>query len=344
MLVRLRASALPPASSPGLQPGGALLRLALALAALACAAGLIAGLALLVAPVAAAPPRSPFGMGLREAAPSGAGGFGAWLLALQAGFSRSLQSAVSALRAGEGGYGILAGLGFAYGVIHAAGPGHGKAVIAGYIVAGEKALARGFSLSVAAALLQAGVALALVGVGAAVLRLTASGLTEAGRWIESAGFACVALLGLAVTWRKAGALAGLLTGGAQAACGPDCGHAALTDAERVARLSTWRERAGVVLAAGIRPCAGAVLVLVFALSQGVVWAGVLATLAMALGTALTTGALASLAVFAKALALRLAGGRGVAGAVAVAGLELVAAAFVLALGLALLAGYAAGIA
>jgi ABC-type nickel/cobalt efflux system permease component RcnA len=77
---------------------------------------------------------------------------------------------------------------------------------------------------------------------------------------------------------------------------------------------------------------------VFGLSQGLFAAGVAATLAMALGTALTTGAIAALAVFAKALALRFAGGRGPAGVVAVSALELLAAAFVLVLGLALLAG------
>ena len=83
-------------------------------------------------------------------------------------------------------------------------------------------------------------------------------------------------------------------------------------------------------------CAGAVLVLIFAVSQGVPGAGVVAVLAMALGTALTTSALACLAVFAKRAALRLAGGRGRAGLLVLGGLELVAAAFVLVLGINLL--------
>jgi nickel/cobalt exporter len=59
---------------------------------------------------------------------------------------------------------------------------------------------------------------------------------------------------------------------------------------------------------------------------------------MALGTALTTGLIAAVAVFAKHLALRLAGGRGATGAVLVAGLELLAAAFVAVLGISLLLG------
>lgn len=85
------------------------------------------------------------------------------------------------------------------------------------------------------------------------------------------------------------------------------------------------------------------LILVFCAAQGLLAAGIAATFAMALGTAITTGALASLAVFAKALALRLAGGRGQAGVLAVGGLELLAGAFVLVLGLAMLSGLASGL-
>ena len=103
-------------------------------------------------------------------------------------------------------------------------------------------------------------------------------------------------------------------------------------------MRKWRDMVGVVLAAGIRPCAGAIVVLVFALSQGLFAAGVAATFAMALGTALTTGLIAALAVFAKAVAVRLARGRGAHGTRLIAGVELVAAAFVLVLGASLLAG------
>ena len=59
-----------------------------------------------------------------------------------------------------------------------------------------------------------------------------------------------------------------------------------------------------MIAAGLRPCSGAILVLVFSAAQGIVLAGVVATLAMALGTALTTGAIAVAAVYAKDVARR----------------------------------------
>ena len=311
------------------------LRLGLAAVAIVLAALLAGLLAWRIAPGIATPPaRSPFGIGFREATPA-ATGLGGLILALQASFSRSLNAAVSALEGG-GDWGPLVGLAFAYGVFHAAGPGHGKAVIAGYILAGERALRRGCALSACAALLQALVAGAIVGIGSLVLNATAAGITRAGHLIETASFALVALVGLALTWRKAGRLAHL-----GAACGPGCAH--LPDTRALDAADSWRERAGVVIAAGSRPCAGAVLVLVFAVSQGVAGAGVLAVLAMAMGTALTTTALACLAVFAKRTALRLAGGRGRAGVLALGGLELLAAAFVLVLGLAMLAGLTLGL-
>ena len=109
--------------------------MALATAAMAAAMGLTA---LWLGPVSAPAPRSPFGMGIREAAPSG--NLGAWILSVQSGFYASLQASVRALKESGAAWGSLLFVGFAYGVFHAAGPGHGKSVISAYLVADEKAL------------------------------------------------------------------------------------------------------------------------------------------------------------------------------------------------------------
>jgi nickel/cobalt exporter len=335
------ADALP--AGPAAQP--VLPRLALALAAVALVGGMTALLLWLLAPAAPPPPtRAPFGMGLREGAPAPSG-FGATILALQSSFYRSLQAAVTALKESGAAPWSLLGLGFAYGVFHAAGPGHGKAVIAAYVVASERALPRAFAFSLAAACLQALVAVTIVLLAALLFRATAAGMGRVTSGIELASFLAVALLGLAVTWRKAGNFLGVLAlarDPSAPASGPGCDHLHLPPPDALDRLGRWRERVGVVLAAGARPCAGAIVVLVFALSQGLLPAGITAVAAMALGTALTTGAIAALAVFAKRAALSLAGGKGAAGAVAVAGIELLAAAFVLVLGASLLAGSWAG--
>ena len=327
--------------APSRRPGLWLQRAAVALAAILVVALAFALLASLLASPPPPPVRGPFGTGLREAAPSTTG-LGGAILALQGQFYRGLQGAVTALKESGGALWSLLALGFGYGAFHAAGPGHGKAVIAAYLVSSERALRRGVGMSFAAALVQALVAIAVVSVVAVLLRATAATMSRVANGVELLSFATVALLGAAVTWRKAGALIGVaalardpLANSPAAACD----HAHLPPPEALERLSHWRERAGIVLAAGIRPCAGAIIVLVFALSQGLFAAGIAATFAMALGTALTTSAIAVLAVFAKRLALRLAGGRGAAAALVVAGLELLAAAFVLVLGLALLSGY-----
>lgn len=314
-------------------------RLALAALAVALVAGVLSLLAWWLAPAAPPPTRNPFGMGLREAAPSG--GFGAYILAVQSGFYSSLQQAVGALKHGGAALWTLLVLGFAYGVFHAAGPGHGKGVISAYLVADEKALAKGFLLSLAAALVQALVAILVVFIVTLLLKATAATMNQVTKGVELASFAVVALLGAVMTWRKAGKVLGVMALSRNPfapAQDESCDHVHMPPPEEISRLTRWRDMAGVVIAAGIRPCAGALVVLVFALSQGLFAAGIAATFAMALGTALTTGAIAALAVFAKAVALRLAGGRGATGAIAIAGLELVAAAFVLVLGASLLSG------
>ncbi len=328
-----------------------LVRLALALGAVAAVTGGLTLLAWFLAPAAPLPPaRNPFGVGVREAAPV-AGGLGGYILAVQGQFYRSLQAAVAALKDNGAAIWSLVGIGFAYGVFHAAGPGHGKAVIAAYLVSSERALAKGLGMSLAAALVQALVAVAVVGTVAATLRATAATMSQVTNAVEITSFAAIAALGVVLVWRKSGKFLSATARGHghghghshDHACGDACGHAHLPLAE-AGRARRWQDMAGVVFAAGIRPCAGAIVVLVFALSQGLFAAGVAATFAMALGTALTTGLIAALAVFAKSLALRLARGRGAHGARLIAGVELLAAAFVLILGASLLAGLWTGVA
>ena len=105
------------------------------------------------------------------------------------------------------------------------------------------------------------------------------------------------------------------------------------------RMSVFglRDAWSAVIAVGLRPCSGALLVMTFALLNGLVLGGILSVFAMALGTALTVSALASLAVGAKGLALRLSGpGSHRAGMVA-SGIEIGAAVLVILLGALLLA-------
>jgi len=319
-------------------------RAGVALLALVLVAGAllaIAWLASLWFPPPPPPPRNPFGTALpREALPATTG-IGAVILAWQSSFYRELTATLKSIAQSPAALPGLLGLAFAYGVFHAAGPGHGKAVISGYIVADNRSLKRGLALSFAAALLQALVAIGLVGALTIALDATARTMASTTAAIEQGSFALVALVGLYVLWRKAGNLVALGSGAVHDPA--RCDHVHMPGAEAVSRLRSVREMAGVVLAAGLRPCAGALIIQVFANAQGLLWAGIAATFAMALGTALTTGALAALAVFFKFAALRFAGGGSLAGARMIAWLEVLAAAFVAVVGAALLLGlWAAG--
>lgn len=90
---------------------------------------------------------------------------------------------------------------------------------------------------------------------------------------------------------------------------------------------------------GLRPCSGAILVLVFALAQGLFWAGVASTLVMGLGTAITVAAIATIAVGAKSWAKRFADARSGYGMLAMRGIEAGAALVIIAFGGLLLTGY-----
>jgi ABC-type nickel/cobalt efflux system permease component RcnA len=290
--------------------------------------------------VAPPSPRNPFATGAGGFA-SATSGLGGIILIIQAHFYAALIAAVQALKADGVGLTSLATVGFLYGIFHAAGPGHGKGVISGYIIASKGSISHGLALSLAAALLQAVVAIAVVGVFAAALNATAATINAAARNIELASFAAVAGLGAVLVLTKAGEFV-RLAAAIRSGVVPSDDGATVQLAPRQGRRGNWPIFAGVVLAAGIRPCSGAIILLVFSLSQGLFAAGVVGALAMALGTSITTGTLASLTVFAKAMVQRLSVGRGMAGPVAFAGFELLAAAFVLMLGAMLFAGVWAG--
>ena len=289
-------------------------------------------------------PTTPFGVPVQQGAPSAFappqaaplrahGPFGAllsWVADTQQGMQRDLATSVKRLKSGNaiGAALALAGLSFLYGIVHAVGPGHGKAIISSYVVANEETVRRGIMISFLAAGLQAVSAIVLVGV--LLIGINASGL-QVNAWsnqLESVSYALIALVGLYLLsthvmrlWRRLRDGPAVQSAQSRAAHshghhghdhhdhhhvqGEACDH--IVDARQLAGPFSWRKVMAVVFSVGIRPCTGAILVLVFALTQGLFWAGVAATFAMALGTAITVAVLASLALGSRQLALRLGG-------------------------------------
>ena len=281
---------------------------------------------------------SPFGVGLPEQS-NGAGGLIPWIGTLQKQFYRELTAALKALRDSGHAFWWLAGLSFAYGVVHAAGPGHGKVVISSYLMANEESARRGILIAFMAAMVQAAMAVAIVGIAAIALNMTSIAMTETARIFEIGSYALIAGLGLFLLFRKT---RGLLKRRGGHVHDDHCGHTHAPSPEEAAGAKGLGGAAAAVLSVGIRPCSGALIVLVFALAQGIFWAGVASTFLMGLGTALTIAMLAVTALYAKGFASRLAGAGSNRASYVMAGLEIAGALAISALGLLLLAGALSG--
>lgn len=251
-------------------------------------------------------------------------------------FYQALVSSLRSFRNNPNAMWLLIGLSFAYGVFHAAGPGHGKAIITSYVVANNETLRKGIVLSFASAFAQAVTAIVLVGGFAVLFNLTSIAIQDTARWFEIGSYVLITGLGGWLLWQKAvrpfAAMVASRTSGGELAfagagghhhghhhhhdhhheIGADgicstCGHAHAPTPDMVQGRITLARAASIILAVGLRPCTGALVVLVFALSQGMILAGVASTLAMAVGTGITVSLLAGLAVGAKELAVKLFG-------------------------------------
>jgi nickel/cobalt exporter len=355
----------------GRRSPSALAKLALAAAALLIAAG---GLELACAQ------GTPFGVPRPQGTPAPANSVTGWIIAQQNSFYRQFSALIRASKADGSALWSLMVVAFLYGVFHAAGPGHGKAVISSYVVANGETWRRGVVLSFASALLQALVAVVFVGIAAGLLNATARTMNSAVNAIEIASYALIALIGARLVWVKGRAflaavravgrpraeVGAAVTAGAHRhdGCGHshghghdhhhdrNChdhadgdvsawGHAHAPVPQDLAGPGGWTRGLSAIVAVGLRPCSGAILVLVFALAQGLFWAGVAATFVMGLGTAITVAAIATVAVGAKAWAGRFAGSRSGYGVLAMRGVEVAAALVILGFGTLLLTGYLA---
>ena len=281
------------------------------------------------------PGKNPFGLGpapagesAKPAAPASPPGLvqraSLWVTQQQAALHRELSASVRRFKSSDPFTAalMLAAISFAYGVLHAVGPGHGKAVISSYVLADGRTMRRGVLLSFLAAGIQAISALVLVAILVLALRSTGMQMRIMEAWLETISWGLVALVGAWLVYyqlRTVFAPARAHNAHAHAhhhahdhqhhhhhdaAC-EVCAH--LPAPSELQGEWSWRRAFAIALAVGIRPCTGAILVLVFAIGQGLWWAGVFSTFAMALGTAITVSALAALAVGSRELAERLAG-------------------------------------
>lgn len=301
----------------------------------------------------AAPSSSPslgaFGLIRPDGALASTSGVFGWIAAKQAAFYQKMSATLSQAKTDGSAFGLLVLLGFLYGMLHAAGPGHGKAVISSYLIATGETFRRGALMSFVSAMLQALVAVIVVGVFALILGAANRAMGIAAYWLEALSYAAIAVLGASIIWRTWRRRArkhhhdhshdhGHHHHEHGHTCGAHCNHSHAPEPAQLEGRFDLRQAMAAIVAVGVRPCTGAIIVLVFALTQGLFWAGVAATFAMALGTAITVTAIAALAVWAKQVAVRLAGRSSASGGMVLTAIEVLAGLVVMGFGLLLLIG------
>ena len=303
------------------------------------------------APAASA---SPFGVGpAPQPVPQASGplgGYFVWIATQQSRLYRWMADTIEEVRESPWAAMTLLGISFLYGVVHAAGPGHGKVVIGAYALATRQTARRAALIALLAAMAQAATAIAVVAVIIGLLRAASSVVTRSAAWLELASYALVMAVGLWLCIRVvrrwladdrddgheprpvalSADVAGDTKHGSAAVAGPAdhhhhhhhhhhhddhdhdcgdpaCGHSHLPKPEALQGDFSLSRAAAAVLSVGIRPCSGALIVLVFCFAQGFYLLGVLSVLAIAAGTAVTTIAVALAVVGSGSLVEQLSG-------------------------------------
>ncbi len=266
----------------------------------------------------------------------GAGDVARWATEGQREVQQSMAGYLRSLRAGEAGAlaGLL-GLCFAYGFFHAAGPGHGKILIGGYGVGARVPVLRLSVLALASSLAQAATAVVLVYAGVFLLGLTRQAMQGVADDIMApASYGAIALVGVWLLWR------GVRRFGRAAHVHHDhehsdsevcssCGHKHGPSLEEAKRVTSLRDALAIVAAVAIRPCTGALFLLILTWRMGIDMAGIMGAFAMGLGTASVTVVVAIAAVtLREGLLARLIAGQGGAGTRALPLVEIAAGALV----------------
>lgn len=265
----------------------------------------------------------------------------AWLNQKQAEIVKTLSTYLTSFQnTGDASFAFwLISASFLYGLLHAAGPGHGKIVVSSYVLANNETMRRGILLAFLSAFVQGTVAVLLVYVLATIFNATGSAIKDLGFRLTQISYLLITALGIyllgSTLYRRylKPALAGHAPNAEKHAadthhhhahtdhqnhrhhdhhhheenCG--CGHKHLPDSEELSGRFDLAKITSLVLSVGLRPCSGALFILAFALVKGLFWVGAVSVYAMALGTAITISAMMAATVAGRELAF-LPGGAG----------------------------------
>ncbi len=262
--------------------------------------------------------QSSLGLGRSEQAIKPEGYFAGilfWIQQQQQAFYKAMTISLKAIKEDGNAFWYLTGLSFTYGIFHAAGPGHGKAVISSYMLANEVAAKRGILLSFASAILQGITAVVVISAIMLFLRGTGIKTTNLAGSLEITSYFLVMLLGVYLLWTKIFKAKPAPIKIYEEHTDPNhvhhdscgCGHSHAADPKMLEGKLGAKEAWSAIIAVGLRPCSGAIIVLTFAFLNGLYLAGIFSTFAMSIGTGITVATLALIAVSAKNVAIKITG-------------------------------------
>lgn len=238
------------------------------------------------------------------------GGFdsiAAWAAGEQRDFQNQIARTLRALRSGDAGaLSLLLTLCFAYGFFHAIGPGHGKVLIGGYGLGRKVPWMRLSLISLVSSLGQAVTAVLLVYAGVLIFNLSRTQMVGAAEnYMAPFSYAAIGLIGLWLTVRALRKFLRLRRVAAHdhahhhhahhdhghthddGSCS-ECGHKHGPSLEEVENTTSLRDALILIGGIAMRPCTGALFVLIITWQMGIALAGIAGAFAMALGTAVVT--------------------------------------------------------
>ncbi len=249
-----------------------------------------------------------------------------WARDKQQAFSGTMRAALNTLKTDGSTTAAwtLLSFGLAYGIFHAAGPGHGKVVISSWLLATENDLKRGLLVAFLSSMFQALTAILLVSGLFLIVASVGSVVRDVVGYMEQASYAMICALGLYLIytatrgWFKKRAVIAQTTSTPFnfEIVTPDnhqvhvhdehCGHNHAPEPKDLRGDWSLKKALSLSLAIGLRPCTGAIAVLLAANTIGLYWAGIASTLAMGFGVFLTVSVIATITVYGKDFALKLA--------------------------------------
>jgi ABC-type nickel/cobalt efflux system permease component RcnA len=211
---------------------------------------------------------------------------------LQRDVNRALSDGIVAIKDGSSSSAVLVAMliAFAYGVLHALGPGHGKAVILGYFLSRDGSVLRGLRMGAQIALLHVISAVVIVVVVHWLLAVTFAEPIDQLEILKVFSYAAITLIGSVMLVRTLRAVRRPATAHDDA-----CHHHHVDGARDL-----------LSVAVGLVPCSGAVLVLIYALANGLLLSGLVMTACIAIGMALTLSAIGIAAAWTRMRAVRVA--------------------------------------